>query len=183
MYSVVTRSSTVSRWLWHAIRALLMTILALAVRLENAMQTLSSRAQTFRTVLSSCSLATDIFSTPRTTLTAVQPSSWPPASTPLGGIEDGDGAVIAHACRMLRLGWEKCTLTATQQEIHNVAAPAPHARLPHFALLLLRLYFHQCCIRLLLLLSHFSRVRLCDPIPGILQARTLEWVAVSFSNA
>ena len=38
---------------------------------------------------------------------------------------------------------------------------------------------------LLLLLSHFSRVRLCDPrdgsppgspIPGILQARTLEWL-------
>ena len=45
---------------------------------------------------------------------------------------------------------------------------------------------------LMLLLSHFSRVRLCDPIdgsppgspvPGILQARTLEWVAISFSNA
>ena len=45
---------------------------------------------------------------------------------------------------------------------------------------------------LLLLLSHFSRVRLCDPIdgsptgssvPGILQARTLAWVAISFSNA
>ena len=38
---------------------------------------------------------------------------------------------------------------------------------------------------LLLLLSHFSRVRLCDPIdavPGILQARTLEWVAISFSK-
>jgi len=44
---------------------------------------------------------------------------------------------------------------------------------------------------LLLLLSCFRRVRLCDPIdssppgspvPGILQARTLEWVAVSFSN-
>ena len=43
---------------------------------------------------------------------------------------------------------------------------------------------------LLLLLSHFSRVRLCDPmdssppgssVPGILQARTLEWVAISFS--
>ena len=42
---------------------------------------------------------------------------------------------------------------------------------------------------LLLLLSHFSRVQLCDPIdvspPGsavlrILQARTLEWVAMSF---
>ena len=45
---------------------------------------------------------------------------------------------------------------------------------------------------LLLLLSHFSRVQLCDsldgntpgsPIPGILQARILEWVAISFSNA
>ena len=45
---------------------------------------------------------------------------------------------------------------------------------------------------LLLLLSRFSRVRLCNPtdgsppgspVPGILQARTLEWVAISFSNA
>ena len=47
---------------------------------------------------------------------------------------------------------------------------------------------------LLLLLSHFSRftATLYDPIdgsppgsaiPGILQARTLEWVAISFSNA
>ena len=46
---------------------------------------------------------------------------------------------------------------------------------------------------LLLLLSHFSRVRLCatpidssppgSPVPRILQARTLEWVAISFSNA
>ena len=44
----------------------------------------------------------------------------------------------------------------------------------------------------LLLLSSFSHVRLCDPIdgsppgssaPGILQARTLEWVAIAFSNA
>ena len=42
---------------------------------------------------------------------------------------------------------------------------------------------------LLLLLSRFSCVRLCDPIdgsppgspvPGILQARTLEWVTISF---
>ena len=46
--------------------------------------------------------------------------------------------------------------------------------------------------RLLLLLSCFNCVRLCDPIdgsppgsliPGILQARTLEWIAISFSNA
>ena len=45
---------------------------------------------------------------------------------------------------------------------------------------------------LLLLLSRFSHVQLCDTIegslpgssvPGILQARTLEWVAISFSNA
>ena len=44
----------------------------------------------------------------------------------------------------------------------------------------------------MLLLSHVSHVRLCDPIdgsppgspvPGILQARTLEWVAISLSNA
>ena len=47
--------------------------------------------------------------------------------------------------------------------------------------------------RMLLLLSYFSHVRLCeDPIdssppgssvPGILQVRILEWVAISFSNA
>ena len=44
----------------------------------------------------------------------------------------------------------------------------------------------------MLLPSHFSRLTLCDPIdgsppgptvPGILWARTLEWVAISFSNA
>ena len=45
---------------------------------------------------------------------------------------------------------------------------------------------------LLLLLSHFSPVRLCatpidssppgSAVPGILQARTLEWVAISFSK-
>ena len=49
-----------------------------------------------------------------------------------------------------------------------------------------------CLPLLLLLLSCFSHVWLCDPIdssppgstvPGILQARILEWVAISFSNA
>ena len=49
----------------------------------------------------------------------------------------------------------------------------------------------QCsCLLLPLLRSCFSRVQLCDPIdggppgspvPGILQARILEWVAISFS--
>ena len=38
---------------------------------------------------------------------------------------------------------------------------------------------------LLLLLSHFSRVRRPTrlPVPGILQARILEWVSISFSSA
>ena len=45
---------------------------------------------------------------------------------------------------------------------------------------------------LLLLLSYFSRVQLCDPLdsspggslfPGILQGRIMEWVAISFSSA
>ena len=45
---------------------------------------------------------------------------------------------------------------------------------------------------LLLLLSHVSRVRLCAtperaahqaPVPGILQARMLEWVAIYFFSA
>ena len=50
-----------------------------------------------------------------------------------------------------------------------------------------------CRNTLLLLLSHFSWTpTLCDPIdgsppgspiPGILQARTLEWIAIFFSNA
>ena len=44
----------------------------------------------------------------------------------------------------------------------------------------------------LLLLSRFRRVRLCDPtdgsppgssVPGVLQARALEWAAIAFSNA
>ena len=52
--------------------------------------------------------------------------------------------------------------------------------------------FAQFFVNLLLLLSHFSRVRLCDPTdgsppgsptPGILQARTLEWGAIAFSSA
>ena len=46
-----------------------------------------------------------------------------------------------------------------------------------------QIYFYLFLPLLLLLLSHFSCVRLCNPIPGILQARTLEWVAISFSNA
>ena len=49
-----------------------------------------------------------------------------------------------------------------------------------------------CLRNSVLLLSCFSHVQLCDPIDssppgspisGILQARTLEWVAISFSSA
>ena len=51
---------------------------------------------------------------------------------------------------------------------------------------------HSGWLLLLLLLSRFSHVWLCDPIdgspsgspvPGTVQARTLEWVAISFSNS
>ena len=52
-------------------------------------------------------------------------------------------------------------------------------------------YVSMCLhVYVYMLLSRFSHVRLCDPIdvsppgsavPGILQARTLEWVAISFS--
>ena len=56
----------------------------------------------------------------------------------------------------------------------------------------IRLKQLRMLLLLLLLLSPFSRVRLCDPtdssppgstVPGILQVRTLEWVAISFSSA
>ena len=67
-------------------------------------------------------------------------------------------------------------------QFHNLTGISPIL----YTLLLLPLL-------LLLLLSRFSRVRLCvtpidgsppgSPVPGILQARTLEWVAISFSNA
>ena len=58
--------------------------------------------------------------------------------------------------------------------------------------LALVIYFTYGNIYVSVLLSHFGHVRLCvpidgsppgSPIPGILQARTLEWVAISFSNA
>ena len=58
------------------------------------------------------------------------------------------------------------------------------------------LYNQESHHLLLLLLSHFSWTEVCltlydpidgsppgSPVPGILQARILEWVAISFSNA
>ena len=61
---------------------------------------------------------------------------------------------------------------------------------PYWLLFILKVCALSEEMLLLLLLSRFSRVRLCDPIdgsppgsavPGILQARTLEWVAIAFS--
>ena len=58
--------------------------------------------------------------------------------------------------------------------------------------LLLFLLFFDVLLLLLLLLLLQSCLTLCDPIdgsppgspvPGILKTRTLEWVAISFSNA
>ena len=58
------------------------------------------------------------------------------------------------------------------------------------------LYFDRDCISLFLMAATAKLLQscptLCDPIdgsppgsavPGILQARTLQWVAISFSNA
>ena len=73
---------------------------------------------------------------------------------------------------------------------------SPHHLVLHFpkidySWILCNIYYIQLLL-LLLLLSRFSRVWLYNPrdgsppgspIPGILQARTLEWVAISFSNA
>ena len=82
---------------------------------------------------------------------------------------------------MGRMGWQDgAARGAVRGAEHN--GPRDSLAGPQLMLLVL----------LLLLLSHFSRVRLCDPrdgsipgspVPGILQARTLEWVAISFSNA
>ena len=64
-------------------------------------------------------------------------------------------------------------------------------RIDAFILWCWRRHLRVLGLLLLLLLSCFSCVRLCDPrdgsppgspVPGILQARTLEWVAISFSN-
>lgn len=66
MYSRVTGSSTVSLCDWHSILDLSIRIRASAVSPAKAITTWSSSRHILRTVLSSWSLATDFFSTPRT---------------------------------------------------------------------------------------------------------------------
>ena len=70
---------------------------------------------------------------------------------------------------------------------------AQNAHLPTVVVITLRVFIVIYRALGMLLLSHFSRVWLCvtpidgsppgSPVPGILQGRTLEWVAISFSNA
>lgn len=85
IYSTVTGSSTVKRWLWHSIRALSINTRPSAVRPRNlyqysrlrnkdvchtpanARQTWSSSMTTLRTVRGSWSCKIDFFSTPKTT--------------------------------------------------------------------------------------------------------------------
>ena len=66
------------------------------------------------------------------------------------------------------------------------------AKTPLLASYLYKNWLVYQCTAAAKLLSHFSRVWLCatpqgsppgSPIPGILQARTLEWAVISFSNA
>ena len=91
----------------------------------------------------------------------------------LGGVWEG---CVQRAMAMVRYIRGRCQHTTVSSGV----TPA----VPAWWLLLL--------LPLLLLLSRFSRPTLCDPIdgsppgspvPGILQARTLECVAISFSNA
>ena len=83
--------------------------------------------------------------------------------------------------------------TASQRVRHDLAAEQQQ-QMPKERSQWKRKKETYCMVLLLLLLSRFSRVQLCatpqtmssppgSPVPGILQARTLEWVAISFSNA
>ena len=78
-------------------------------------------------------------------------------------------------------------LQGTSKPLESIGGFHLHLQL---VLLYISMSIHHKCVSLLL--GHFSRVRLCGPIdgsppgsavPGILQARTLEWVTISFSNA
>ena len=82
--------------------------------------------------------------------------------------------------------WEKQTTSPVSWEIRM---QIKKQQLEHGTFLTVQQLEHGT---MLLLLTHFSCVQLCDPIDGsppgssvfgILQSRTLEWVAISFSNA
>ena len=78
------------------------------------------------------------------------------------------------------------------QFIKKPISPHPHQPLTNFLNLAKMRAENHNLLYVCFLLSRFSRVRLCDPtdnsppgspVPGILQATILEWVAISFSSA
>ena len=78
-----------------------------------------------------------------------------------------------EACKILVLWWGiKCTHTALKDGVLTTGPPVYYFYFPSFLL---------CTAATAKSLQ--SCPTLCDPIPGILQARALEWVAISFSNA
>ena len=90
---------------------------------------------------------------------------------------------------LLQLSRFSCVQFCAWTAAHQAPPSLGFSRQEHWS----GLPFPSPHMRLLLLLSRFSHVRLCatpidgsppgSPIPGIIQARTLEWVAISFSSA
>ena len=143
---------------------------------------------------------------------AISPPAEPSVSLLVRGAAGGSGT--GFALETMFLGWESPSIPAGAQE-HCKPGSGPWARLLALPLQVCaraemssaraicsegtgthglrtsRVKQSRQLLLLLLLLSRFSRVRLCDPIdrsppvssvPGILQARILEWVPISFSN-
>ena len=78
-----------------------------------------------------------------------------------------------------------CMFTGDMSQTHSKC-------LPNIGFISLKFHYVVCSLAAAAAKSRQSYPTLCDPIdgsppgspvPGILQARTLEWVAISFSNA
>ena len=88
--------------------------------------------------------------------------------------------VVMHSCRVS--SWPRDWTQSPTLQADSLPSEPPGKPIYTY---ILRLVSE---LLLLLLLSRFSPVQLCvtppgSPVPGILQARTMEWVAISFSNA
>ena len=100
--------------------------------------------------------------------------------------------MISLICGILTTDWYKWTYLQNRNETYRHRKQTYSYQSVRWGRSKLGVGINIYTLLLLLLLSRFSRVWLCDPIdgsppgspvPGILQARTLEWVAISFSNA